>query len=228
MISLFVPVGYALTLTAPATSGGTYYQINTPGTDPSNYAAIAAGASTTIGPFNTNTNWAFTGTNGDLTYSLDFSGAITSADDAAIALLAPKASPTFTGTPILPTPFKIGAVSMTATGTELNYVAGVTSSVQTQLNAKQATISGASFTAVTVATDDKVVIQDLSDASNIKTVTAQSLANLADLSSRALVGSTVIAPVDTGGAEYTAVPNTVTAVNAIITALIAAGILHIS
>jgi len=53
-----------------------------------------------------------------------------------LALKAPLASPTFTGTVVLPTPFTIGAVSMTATGTELNFVAGVTSAIQTQLNAK--------------------------------------------------------------------------------------------
>jgi hypothetical protein len=54
---------------------------------------------------------------------------------------APLASPTFTGTVTIPTPFTIGAVSMTATGTELNFVAGVTSAIQTQLNAKQSTVT---------------------------------------------------------------------------------------
>ena len=43
-------------------------------------------------------------------------------------------SPTFTGTVTIPTPFTIGAISVTATGTELNYVAGVTSAIQTQIN----------------------------------------------------------------------------------------------
>jgi len=52
------------------------------------------------------------------------------------ALKSPIADPTFTGTVVLPTPFTIGAVSMTATGTELNYVAGVTSAIQTQMNLK--------------------------------------------------------------------------------------------
>jgi len=51
---------------------------------------------------------------------------------------APLASPTFTGTVTIPTPFTLGAVSVTTTGTELNYVAGVTSAIQTQLNGKQA------------------------------------------------------------------------------------------
>lgn len=52
--------------------------------------------------------------------------------------LAPLDSPVFTGALTIPTPFTLGAVSVTATGTELNYVAGVTSAIQTQLNGKQA------------------------------------------------------------------------------------------
>lgn len=39
---------------------------------------------------------------------------------------APIASPTFTGTVTIPTPFNLGAVSVTATGTELNLLDGVT------------------------------------------------------------------------------------------------------
>ena len=54
------------------------------------------------------------------------------------ALKAPLASPTFTG--IVTTPaITLGAVALTSTGTELNFVTGVTSSIQTQLNSKQAT-----------------------------------------------------------------------------------------
>lgn len=61
---------------------------------------------------------------------------VTSAIQTQLGLKAPLASPTFTGTVTIPTPFTIGAVSMTATGTELNYVAGVTSAIQTQITAK--------------------------------------------------------------------------------------------
>ena len=66
-------------------------------------------------------------------------------------LMAPKASPTFTGTVTLPT-WKIGAVTISTNGTELNilsgalvnttelnYLVGVTSAIQTQLNGKAAT-----------------------------------------------------------------------------------------
>jgi len=46
-------------------------------------------------------------------------------------------SPTFTGTVVLPSTTSIGAI----TNTELSYVDGVTSSIQTQLNGKQATLT---------------------------------------------------------------------------------------
>lgn len=39
-----------------------------------------------------------------------------------LGLKAPKASPTFTGTVTIPTPFTLGAVSVTTTGTQLNYL----------------------------------------------------------------------------------------------------------
>lgn len=52
---------------------------------------------------------------------------------------ARKNSPTFTGTVTIPTPFTLGATSVTATGSELNYSIGVTSAIQTQLNSKHNT-----------------------------------------------------------------------------------------
>ncbi|MBT9169344.1 MAG: hypothetical protein DDT19_02703 [Syntrophomonadaceae bacterium] len=54
-------------------------------------------------------------------------------------------SPTFTGTVTIPTPFTLGAVSVAATGTELNHVVGVTSAIQTQINAR-APIASPTFT----------------------------------------------------------------------------------
>jgi len=70
---------------------------------------------------------------------------------AYLAALAPLASPTFTGTVVLPYPFTLGSTSVTSTAAELNvldgipstltaaelgYVDGVTSAIQTQLDAK--------------------------------------------------------------------------------------------
>ena len=44
---------------------------------------------------------------------------------------APLASPTFTGTVTIPTPFTLGAVSMTSTGTQLNYLNAATGTTGT-------------------------------------------------------------------------------------------------
>jgi len=74
--------------------------------------------------------------------------------------LARLASPTLTGTVVIPTPFTLGAVSVTATGTELNYSVGVASSIQDQIDAKQgasttlADVSDANLTAPLTFTDD--------------------------------------------------------------------------
>lgn len=46
-------------------------------------------------------------------------------------LLAPKASPTFTGVVTMPTPFTLGAVSVTSTGTQLNYLNAATGTTGT-------------------------------------------------------------------------------------------------
>ena len=54
-------------------------------------------------------------------------------------------NPTFTGTVTLPNTTSIGSIS----DVELGYLNGVTSAIQTQLNGKQATISGAATTIVT-------------------------------------------------------------------------------
>lgn len=66
---------------------------------------------------------------------------------------APKDDPTFTGTVTIPTPFTLGAVSVTPTGTELNFVDGVTSNIQTQLNARAttSTLTGSYSTTSTIS-----------------------------------------------------------------------------
>lgn len=57
--------------------------------------------------------------------------------------------PTFTGTVTIPTPFTLGAVSVLPTGTELNFVDGVTSAIQTQFTAK-APLASPTFTGTVV------------------------------------------------------------------------------
>ena len=66
----------------------------------------------------------------------------------------------------------ISKVAGIETGADVTDTANVTSS-----------ISGATLTSATVAGTDKVLIQDTSDSDNLKTVTAQSIANLASGSS---------------------------------------------
>ena len=68
-----------------------------------------------------------------------FYGTITTG--AARKTFAFLESPIFTGTVTVPTPFTLGAVSVLPTGTELNYVDGVTSAIQAQIDGKQGTLT---------------------------------------------------------------------------------------
>jgi hypothetical protein len=63
-----------------------------------------------------------------------FYGTVTGPTRKTFAFLE---SPTFTGTVTIPSPFTLGSTSVIATGTEINYLSGVTSNIQTQLNNKQ-------------------------------------------------------------------------------------------
>jgi hypothetical protein len=83
---------------------------------------------------------------------------VTSAIQTQINTKAPTASPTFTGTVTIPTPFTLGAVSVTPTGTELNFVDGVTSNIQTQLDAKQPLDSDLTTIAGLTATTDNFIV----------------------------------------------------------------------
>jgi len=79
------------------------------------------------------------------TYTVNVKGLITAASNTTIqiaesqvtglatdlGLLAPKATPTFTGTVTIPTPFTIGATSVTSTGTQLNYLNAATGTTGT-------------------------------------------------------------------------------------------------
>lgn len=67
---------------------------------------------------------------------LAYVSGVTSAIQTQLNLKAPLASPTFTGTVTIPSPFTLGATSVTASGTEMNYLVGVTSPIQTQLDGK--------------------------------------------------------------------------------------------
>lgn len=66
-------------------------------------------------------------------------------------------------------------------------------------------LDGATLTAVTVATGDKVLVQDVSDSDNLKTVTAQSIADLASGGGGKLVGF-AIATTTTASSGSTTIP----------------------
>ena len=66
--------------------------------------------------------------------------------NSAVLLKAPLSNPEFTGTVKLPSAVQINGISIgNTTGTEISYLAGVTSAVQTQLNAK-APLNSPTFT----------------------------------------------------------------------------------
>lgn len=92
----------------------------------------------------------------------------------ALDLKATLASPTFTGTVVLPSTTSIGSVS----ATEIGYLDGVTSGIQTQLNAKAATLSGTANeiayfnTTSTIASLTVATYPSLTELSYIKGVTS--------------------------------------------------------
>ena len=103
---------------------------------------------------------------------------------SAFALAAPAASPTFTGTATIPTAaittLNLGGVAVTATAVELNYVDGVTSNVQTQLDAK-APLASPTFTGTvdmsgaTVSLADNAISGDKVEGGTIAATTITDL-----------------------------------------------------
>jgi hypothetical protein len=77
---------------------------------------------------------------GNVDNTADADKPISTATQTVLDLKAPLASATFTGNIVLPATTSIGNVS----GTELGYVDGVTSAIQTQINAKLASTTAAS------------------------------------------------------------------------------------
>lgn len=88
---------------------------------------------------------------------------------------APTASPTFTGTVTLPATTSVGNVS----STELGYLDGVTSAIQTQINGKQATITGGATSIVSSnLTVSKALVSDASGKVSASTATATEVSYL--------------------------------------------------
>ena len=124
-------------------TGGTYVYYGTiwveVGAAPFNYImnTINAKGDLLVGSADNAITGVTVGTNGQVLTAA--SGEASGVAWATPTVYAAINSPTFTGTVTIPTPYTIGAVSMTATGTELNHTVGVTSAIQTQLDAKATT-----------------------------------------------------------------------------------------
>ena len=124
--------GQALTIVTDASTTGRYSLIGDANNDASGNTSFNASSTTIIGPFSNDRRYRVDTIAGlGVTVSQAYS-----TDAADVALLAPKASPTFTGTVTLPTAWKVGSTTITPTAAQLNFVAGVTSALQTQMDGK--------------------------------------------------------------------------------------------
>ena len=89
---------------------------------------------------------------------------------------------TFAG--VTTTSLTIGATAVTATAAELNFVDGVTSNIQTQLNGKQATITGAATSIVSAdLTASRAMVSDATGKVAVSAVTATELGYLSGVTS---------------------------------------------
>ena len=94
---------------------------------------------------------------------LNYVDGVTSNVQTQLDTKSPLSSPTFTGTLTAPiinasSDLKIGGTTIAATATELNYLSGVTSSVQTQLDALQASDTDLSAIAALTPSDGNFIV----------------------------------------------------------------------
>jgi hypothetical protein len=80
--------------------------------------------------------------------------------------------------------WKVGGTAITSTGAEINYLDGVTSAIQTQIDSKQATLTGATTTVVSSdLTSDRAVISNGSGKVAVSDVTSTELGYLGGVTS---------------------------------------------
>lgn len=181
-------------------------------------------AASTYAPINAPT---FTGTVSGITKSMvglgnvdnttDANKPVSTAQQTALDLKANLSGPTFTGTVVLPSTTSIGNVS----ATELGYVDGVTSAIQTQLDAKLASstaastyapIAGPTFTGTVSGITKSMVglgnVDNTTDAGKpVSTATQTALDLKANLAGPTFTG-TVAAPTASVGDNSTKVATT--------------------
>jgi predicted nucleic acid-binding Zn-ribbon protein len=126
--------------------------------------------------------------------------------DAELVDYATKASPTFTGTVTLPSSTNIGDV----TSTEIGYLDGVTSSIQTQLGTKSPSASPTFTGTVSLPATTSIGTVDATEISHLEGVTDNiqgQLSTKAPLSSPAFIG-TPTAPTADAGTNTTQIATT--------------------
>ena len=132
-ITVDLPAGYAATIVTDVYCTSQYSVIGDPSNNATAPTAISASTTTVLGAFSSNRRYLLEYSGSIPTVTTAFAGGTVNDDDTAYATLV---SPTFTGVPVLPSGYKVGSTVITATAAEQNYVHGVTSALQTQLDTK--------------------------------------------------------------------------------------------
>jgi hypothetical protein len=97
---------------------------------------------------------------GNVENTTDAGKPVSTAQQTALDLKANLSGPTFTGTVVLPSTTSIGDAS----ATEIGYLDGVTSSIQTQLNAKAASSTAVTLTGTETLTNKRITKRTVSIA----------------------------------------------------------------
>lgn len=213
--TIHIPLGYSATVTSDVFSSGTYVRTEPGGT---RYTPdeISADSTVVIGPFNEPRDYILYGDGNEYDCVIAQSGVFTGSDEISGVTI--------------PTVTVAGDDSVLIQDTSDSNVLKVVTAQDiadlvidsTVAATKQDLIDGATLTGVSVATNDKVLIQDTSDSDNLKTVTTQAIADLFDASGYVPIpGSPSTLSTLANNATGTQIA---TAVNAINTILIAAGL----
>lgn len=148
--TIFLPVETQMTITPDAFALGTLTYRLQPGAEPIFASAVAASTPIVIGPLDVAREYTLELSSGEATVVKAFAGSPTAAEGNEF------------------------------TDAEKTKLAGIEAlaDVTDEANVVSA-LDGATLTSATVAATDKVLVQDADDADNLKTVTAQSIADLA-------------------------------------------------
>ncbi len=210
--TVHIPLGNALSVTTDAFTAGVYGRLAQPGEEPYSPAPLEVSTDYVVGPFNEPRDYAFYYDGNQLAFTLAYNSVL---PDANIIITAGEVE----GDDL---------VVIQDDSDSNNFKVVTAQSIadlvidSTVADTKQDVIDALSIPTVTVAVDDKVLIQDTSASDALKTVTTQAIADLFDASGYVEIP---VSPDELGvlanDANGTAIA---TAVNAIKDILIAAGL----